>query len=324
MTRRYNDARWDRSPRHLFPLANGETVDMRSRWWLGLVVLLVLSVTPVAGQELDCSVSVNYTQLDGTGFEFLENLEDRIFEYFNTHRWTEDQYLEFERINCEIQLILLEAPTLTSFQGRLAVSVRRPIYGTSQSSTVLQIGDDNIAFNYAQGTPLVHDVERYDPLTSVLDYYAYVMLGYDYDTFSELGGTPYFEQARRIADIAQGQGASGWAAVGETQSRVSLITQLLDPRFRPLRRAYKTYHLDGLDRFVQNTDEARQTILDTVESIRELYETINRQFAIDLFFTAKYQELTGVFSDSPLTNEAFNVLTAVDASHSTEYNKLVN
>ena len=298
---------------------------MRSRRWLALAVLsLSLGTMPAAAQELDCNVSVNYTQLEGTGFEFLQELEDRIYEYFNAHRWTEDQYLEFERIKCEIQLILLEAPTLTTFQGRLAVSFSRPIYGTGQTSTVLRIGDDNIAFTYAQGTPLVHDVERYDPLTSVLDYYAYLVLGYDYDTFSELGGTPYFEQARRIADIAQGQGASGWAAVGETQSRVALITQLLDPRFRPLRQAYKIYHLDGLDRFVQDTDAARQTVLDTVESIRDLYESINRQFAIDLFFTAKYQELTGVFANSPLTNEAFNVLTAVDVAHSTEYNKLVN
>jgi hypothetical protein len=122
---------------------------------------------------------------------------------------------------------------------------------------VLQVNDSEWQFEYAQGTPLTFDVERYNALTSVLDFYAYVMLGYDYDTFSELGGAPHFQKARRIAELAQSQNATGWSAAGDDRNRIALITQLLDPRFVPLRKAYFQYHFGGLDHFVGQKNSTR-------------------------------------------------------------------
>jgi hypothetical protein len=299
------------------------------RWTRGLVLALLLgaltgAVHPAHAQELNCSVNVNYSQLSGSDFAYLDELQQRIREYLNERTWTEDRFLEYERISCSFQIIMTEAISLSEFRARLIVTSDRPIYGTAQSTTVLRLNDEDWRFEYSRGTPLVFDLDQYSPLTSVLDFYAYIILGYDYDTFSELGGTPYFEQARRIADRAQSAGGAGWSSVSNDRSRTDLIAELLDARFRPLRVAYRDYHLRGLDRFVDQTTPARQTVLDVVEQLRGLEQEVSRAYTIDLFFSTKYQELTAIFEDSSVSDRAYNLLSQADPSHSSTYNRLVN
>jgi hypothetical protein len=268
-------------------------------------------------------VSVNYTQLSGSDFTFLGDLQLHIDEYMNKHRWTEDTFQENEQIECAIQVLFQEALSLTSFTARLIVVSRRPTYNTTHSSVVVQFNDDNFQFNYAQGQPLVFNLEQYDPLASVLDFYAYVMLGYDYDTFSELGGTPYFETARRIAERASSQSAPGWSQIGSDRGRMNLVTQILDPRFRPLRKAYFDYHFHGLDRFVSESDAARSSVLEVLQSLEVLFDDVARQYALDLFFSAKYTELASIFLQSQRSAEAYDILTQLDPAHTSDYQKLV-
>lgn len=285
---------------------------------------ITMASTPAAAQELNCSVTVNYTQLSGSDYGYLQDLEQLIDEYLNEYAWTEDTFKEYERLDCSVQLFFLEATTLTSFRARMVVASRRPIYGTAQSSTIVQLSDTDLQFNYARGTPLIHDLERYDPLASVLDFYAYILLGMDYDTFSEMGGTPHFERARRIADIAQSQNATGWTQLGGDRGRSNLISQLMDARFRTLREAYFTYHFNGLDYFVANPSEARQSVLTTLQQLEELQEELGRQYLIDLFFSAKAGELAAIFLNSNLSSQAYDVLSIVDPSNLNQYSPLVN
>ncbi len=287
-----------------------------------LLLLGIASVTGVRAQELNCTVSVNYQKLQGSQYNYLRELEDQIRRYLNERRWTDDAFQDIERVDCTLQVFFEEAVTLTRFRARLVLATRRPIYGTLQYTTVLQLSDPNWEFEYPQGTPLIYNPERFDPLSSVLDFYALVMLGYDYDTFSELGGTPLFERARRIADLAQTAANSGWNPIGDDRSRVALITQLLDPRYRPLRQAYFQYHFNGLDHFLQDPDQARAAILETLRTIERLNQELARSYMMDLFFAAKYQELAAVFLGSRFQQEAFVLLSNLDPAHLSEYNKL--
>lgn len=296
-------------------------------WTLvGMVTLVGAGVVGTAGaQELNCAVRVDYSKLPGgSDYTFLSEFQDRIDEYFNDRRWTEHEYQEFERIDCQIQINFEEAQSLTSFRAGIVVAARRPVYGTPQTTTVIQFNDTDWQFSYSQGTPLNMDTERYDPITSVLNYYAFLILGYDYDTFSELGGTRYFEQARRIAERARSQNAPGWSEVGSDRGRINLVTQLLDPSLRPLRQAYYTYHFGALDRFARDPQAARQLVYDQLLALQELYDQQGRKYAMDLFFNAKYTELTAVFLGSRISNQAFGLLTMLDSAHMTEYNKLNN
>ncbi len=285
---------------------------------------LLMRPAPVQAQELDCSVSVDYSQLSGSDFTFLDELSRRVESYINERSWTDDRYQPAERISCSMQIILQEAVSLTEFRARIVVATLRPIYGTTQATPVVRLNDTNWRFSYARGTPLQFNLDDFDPLTSVLDYYAYMILGYDYDTFSELGGTPYFEQARAIAERARSAGGAGWSEIGGSQARTDLINQLLDQRYEPLRRAYFRYHLRGLDRFVVDTEAARQTILDVLQSVQTLYQQVSRSFAIDMFFAAKYQELAALYEGAPSRSQAYGILSQVDPSHTSEYDRLVN
>lgn len=277
----------------------------------------------VAAQEFNCTVSLDYRNLSGSDYGFLSELEDRIDEYINDRSWTEDRFLETERIECSISVVVEEAISLTSFRARLIITSRRPIYNTTQYSNVVRFNDANWQFNYAQGQPLVFDIERYDPLTSILDFYAYVLLGYDYDTFDELGGSEFFEVARRIGERAQSQSAAGWSQIGDDRGRMNLITQLLDPRFRALRTAYFDYHFGGLDHFVTESEAARQAVLSVVERLEELFDQVNRQYVIDLFFSTKSSEIASVFEGSPQRTAAYDLLRQVDPSNISEYERLV-
>ena len=286
--------------------------------------LFLLAAPRVHAQELDCTVEVDIQQLSGTGFTFLNDLRLEIQRYMNQHTWTEHRFEKEERIQCSMQLIFEEALTLTSFRARLIVTSVRPIYGTTQNTRVFQVQDGQWQFEYAQGQPLVFEIERYEALTSVLDFYAYMMIGYDFDTFSELGGAPYFQKARRIAELAQVQNATGWNQIGDDRNRSALITQVLDPRLVPLRKAYFTYHYGGLDHFVTDTQAARQAVLGVLESLQTLYEDVSRQYVIDIFFGTKYEELSALFKESPLSSQAYGLLSQVDPSHLSTYNQLVN
>lgn len=298
---------------------------LRSLLVLGAaLVLTALPARETRAQELDCSVNVDYSQLQGADFGFLDELQRKVREYLNTNTWTDDRFREFERINCSVQLIIQESISLTEFRGRIIVASRRPIHNTAQSTPIIRINDTDVRFEYSRGTPLSFSPETFTPLTSVLDYYAFVLLGYDYDSFSRLGGTPYFERARRVANQAEGSGGTGWSSVGGTRGRADIVNELLDSRFEPLREAYYTYHRKGLDPFVEETQRARQTILQVIESLNTLNQNLSRSYTLDLFFAAKFEELAAIFLDSPASSRAYNLLTEIDPAHSSEYSRLVN
>jgi hypothetical protein len=282
-----------------------------------------LLVPSAAAQEFNCTVNVNISSLQGSDYQFLSDMRMQIEEYFNDRSWTEHRFQEGEQIDCTIQVTVEEALSLSSFRARLIVASRRPIWGTSQSTTIAQFNDASWTFNYTQGTPLVYNLERYDPLTSALDFYAMILLGYDFDTFEPRGGQQYFERARRIAELAQAQNAPGWTDVGGERGRVDLVRELLDPRFVPLREAYYRYHFEGLDHFVASTNEARANVIEVLDSLNELFIEVSRRYSIDLFFNAKSQELAAIFEGSPYASRAYELLTQIDPSHMAEYDRLV-
>ncbi len=284
----------------------------------------LLLASPADGQELRCRVQIDDSQISGaeSEFDFLDDLERQIREYMNQRSWTDDAFLPHERISCSLQIVLQESISLSEFRARLVVTTRRPIYGTSQSSVVTRVNDPEWRFEYSRGSSLNHDLDRYDPLTSVLDFYAYLILGYDYDTFSPLGGTPFFDRAQTVADQAEGSGDPGWSSVGTQQTRVQLLSNLRAQRHEPLRRVYYKYHRKGLDRFVQETEAARKTLMEVLRTLRTLRDRLSQSYALNLFFATKNQELTAIFEESDLEGQAQGLLVQMDPSHSSQYNRL--
>ncbi len=292
-----------------------------------VATLVILLVWPrlVSAQEFNCTVAVDHTTLEGSTstYSFLDQLGPIIEEYINRNVWTEDRVEQEERIECTINIQFLEALSLTRFRTNIIIASKRPIYGTIQTSNVLRIIDEGWTFSYAEGTPLLFDKDRFDQMATLLDYYANILLAYDYDTFEEFGGTQYFEEARRLADLGKNESALGWATLGGDRSRGDIVSEMLDPSFQKLRQTYYLYHFDGLDKFVFETDAARQSVLAALKGLQELAESRSRSYTIDLFFSAKSQELAAVFQDSRESTDAYDILVDIDTAHLSDYNSLV-
>lgn len=299
---------------------------MRNPLWLGVTALFGVvglgTVAPAHAQELDCRVTVNYQQLTGTEYAFLAELAGQIEIYLNQRSWTNDRFEDHERIACTFSVTITEAEGLDRFRARLSVGSQRPIWGTPSRTQVFQVLDNAWTFSYNRGQALVFDLNRFDSLTSVLDFYAFLILGYDYDTFSELGGTPFFEQARRVAELAQGQGAQDWQSIGDDQTRATLVRQLLDARFQRLRSAYYLYHLEGLDRFTTNPEQAWQAVSEAIALVHELFQETSRRYAIDVFFATKAAEIADLFAEYPRRATLYAMLVAMDPGRAGTYDRL--
>lgn len=290
---------------------------------LALLAAILWSPSTMA-QEFNCAVRVDYRSLSGSDYTFLDELQEDLIEYMNDRQWTDDRFDDEERIDCSMQVLFTEAITMTQFRARLVLASRRPIYGSAQQTQVLTLSDEEWNFEYSQGTPLIFQPDQYDPLTSILDFYAYVMLGYDYDTFDALGGEPHFDEARRIAELGEARGALGWSSVGGGQSRGELIAQIMDPRFRSLRQIYFDYHYGMLDHFIDEPDESREKLLATVQELQALREDVTRAYYLDQFFAAKYSEIVRVFKGSQQASQAFDALSQSDPAHLSDYSTMMN
>lgn len=278
-------------------------------------------------QEFNCTVTVNDRQISGSSYDYISELPEVLRNYINGNRWTSDRFEEHERITCNIQIVLTGVDSNFNFTSEVVFSMRRPIYNTNQQSLSLVLSDNNWRFNYPRNKSLINDDLIFDDLTSFIDFYIYIMLGFDYDSFSELGGTPYFNRAQSVFELGQNSGVPGWGrSIGAQRNRFGLITDLMNPAYEDLRRAFYRYHRLGLDQFTLNSEISRNQALTALRTIQENKRVTTNNYLFDLFFSTKYTEIVAMFMDADhrIRIEAYNILRDVDPAHSTEYQKLQN
>lgn len=285
---------------------------------------LILPAISVA-QEFNCEVTINNRQISGASYDYLSELETALENYINDYRWTNDRYQDHERIRCNWQIVLTGVDDNFNYTAEIALTVRRPIYNTNQESLGILFSDNNWRFAYPQNKNLVHDELQFDDLTSFVDFYVYVMLGYDYDSFSELGGTQYYSEAQSVFEIGQNSGSQGWGrSIGAQRNRYGLISDITSPAYEDFRRAVYQYHRIGLDQFTTQPEEARNKVLEALQLIQENKQLTNNNYLFDIFFSAKYTEIVAIFRDAAaeMRTRAYNVLIDVDPAHTSEYEKL--
>ncbi len=288
-------------------------------------ILFLFSFTAfLHAQGLDCDITTKQDGLPAQANEGLADFIPQVQQYMNGYRWTNDD-LQGEKIKCRIDFIFLGSPRDNHYVVKAFIGSERPIFqGGGKSTAVLRLLDDKWEFDYIRGTPLVHNEMRFDPLLSVLDFYAYIILGYDYESYKAGDGTPFFQRASDIANRAQGSANAGpgWDYVSDnTYSRFQLINELTDPKLRDVRNAFYEYHYRGLDLLAKDEPRARKKILAALQKLGNLQEKINqRSLLIKLFFETKYLEIADVFAKDPdLT--VFTQIIKIDPSHRTDYER---
>lgn len=304
-------------------------------------LLLARWVTPLAwvlawcapcathAQELNCSLQINAQRIQGTNRSVFEEMQRTLYEFVNNTVWTDHTYATDERIECTFILTLTEQIASDEYKGQLTVQSRRPVYGTTYNTPILNFLDENLQFKYIEGQKLeFNESSHLSNLTSILAFYAYIVLGYDYDTFAPLGGSDYFAKAERIVQNAQNAPEKGWRAYeGKRRNRYWLADNMVNDKYRGLRRASYTYHRRGLDVMVDKIADGRTQILDAVLTLQELYRQRPdpEMLALQLFLEAKRDEMVNIFSGalSSEKSKATNALTEIDATNSGRYQQIM-
>jgi hypothetical protein len=299
---------------------------MRFLLFLVFVTTYLISFT----QELNCQISVAVKpglDITTTEKEIFNELEKTIFELMNETAWTKDVFEFEERINCVMQLSIVDVTSPGNYKANLQVQVTRPVYNTTYNSTLFNFMDKNVDFRFERNAILVYAPNEFrDNLTSIFAYYAYMILGYDYDSFSLEGGTRFFSKAQEIVTLAQNGGGSGWRSSERGQTnRYWLVDNALQQLFKPLRNCFYEYHRLGLDNMYENPEEARQNIFNALQQLADVHKARPGSINIMTFLQAKVSELTGVFKDAETRQktELVNLLKRLDPANSSKYQEIL-
>jgi hypothetical protein len=293
------------------------------------VLLTLLCTTWVAGaQELQCDVVVNSEQVQYTDRQLFTEMQTSIFEFMNNRRWTDQAYSRDERIKCRLLITLTEMPEIGTFRANVQVVSVRPAYGTGYESTLLNFIDKDWTFQFNSAQPLDFAENSYTSnLSSMLAFYAYMIIGIDNDSFGKLGGAPAYDRARGILNLAasQGSGYPGWKAFDGNRNRYWLIDNLQDPQFLPFREGIYNMHRQGLDIMAENSEKARGNVLVFLESLQGLQRQKPNSAIVRSFFDAKSDELVNMFQAAAPAQkqQAFTILSQVDPTNNTKYEILL-
>ena len=287
--------------------------------------LLAVQIESSLAQELNVTVQVDRSRINSASLTYMDGFAGNIETYMNEFNWIEPNFGEDEKIDATIQITLLGVDDNFNFEASIVIRSQRPIYNSLQQSPLFFYNDENWVFDYTPNRALVHDMLQFDPITTLLDFYAYIILGYDFDSFSEMGGTPYYSEAQNLVSLAQAISSTGWSRTSSVRrNRAQLVSDLLNPNYQEFREASYVYHRLGLDRFLENPTEARQEVLRALRMIRDAAQNTTNNLLFNTFFNAKYREIVRIFEDAPtdVRLEAYNILSRIDQSHLSEYNKL--
>ncbi len=294
-----------------------------------LVIVLLFVPTLLMAQELKCNIQINSQKLQGTNRTVYQTLQTSIYEFMNNTSWTNHVYGIDERIECNIVINLNEQIGSDEYRGTIQVQSRRPIFNTSYNTTMLNFLDNNFDFRYLEFNKLEFSENTYtNNLTSVLAFYAYVILGIDYDSYSNLGGTEYFQKAEKILNNAQNASERGWKAYeGNRKNRYWMIENILNEKYRPIREVYYRYHRLGLDIMNEKAVEGRNEIAESMVLLQKVFrdKPDPYMFFMQLFFDAKNDELVSIFSESypAEKTKVVNILTEIDNANASKYKAIM-
>ena len=293
------------------------------------VFIAVLCFGEVNAQELNCQVIVNSRKLTNLDPQKFQTLRTDIFEFMNNRKWTDDEFDITERIECSININLEEEERTDRYRAIVTIQASRPVYNSSYKSVLLNHSDKDWIFDYTEFEPLEYsDNANLSNLTSMLAYYAYMIIGLDYDSFSLNGGTPYFTKAQTIVNnISSNSEFPGWSPIDGTRNRYWLVENIMNNRYSTFRNSYYSYHRLGLDRMYENMMEGRRSITTAITGLERITREYPNAMIIQSFFDAKSSENSRHLQRSKLQLRKARIiakLAQMDPRNSGDYQELIN
>ena len=297
---------------------------------LTIIVALLASVY-LSAQELNCTVTINSDQIEGSNKQIFNTLKTSIEEYRSQNRWTNMSYAEHEKIECSM-LIVVQKMEDNLFTCEMTLQSRRPVYGTTYTTPLLNFKDNSFTFTYQEYDRIEWQQNQFTTnLTAMLAYYCYLIIGHDQDSFQRLGGTPYFQQCEEIVNMCQSASMDnseqrGWLAFESNKNRYALINNLLDEAFKKYRNYYYEYHRLGLDEMSGNVTNGRARIAEGMPVLKEAFRARPATYVINTFLDAKADELVDIFSKGTDKEKkaVYELLMDIDPTRQNTYEKIQN
>jgi len=294
-----------------------------------LLIVLVVIHKPSNAQELNCNVQISAQKIQGSNRQVFETMQRDIYEFMNNTVWSNHVYSYSERIDCNILITLTDQISADEFNGTIQVQLRRPVFNTTYNSTVLNFIDNSFRFRYVEFQPLEFDPTTHrSNLVSVLAYYAYIVLGFDYDSFSPSGGTEFFQMAERIVTNAQNAPEMGWKPYdgSRNRNRYWLVKNAIDKEYEGVRKFMYDYYINGLDKMESKIAEARTSMVESLRLIQEVYRSKPDPFMyiVQIVMEAKSDELVNIYSEAfpEEKSRVIQILTEIDPSNKSKYEKI--
>lgn len=288
-----------------------------------LLCLLIFTMTANA-QELSCRVTVNTQRINQTNQRAFVTLQRALQEFVNKTQWTDIKARENERINCSFVLTLSSYEN-NNFKADLQVQASRPVYGSTYPTPLLNYQEKDITFSYLENEPIYFNPNTFTSnLSSIIAYYALIIIGLDADTFAPNGGNPYFEQALAVVLNAQSSSDSAWQQNG-SNNRWQMVTDLLAEDFSGFHKALYTYHRQGLDLMAQDIQKGKNQIGAALLELSQINNSRINRFVSQLFFDAKADEISQLLSGGkPLDKkeEVRAVLLKLAPTRAQEWNQI--
>lgn len=294
-----------------------------------LLILLVFLPGIINSQELNCNVQISAQRIQGSNRQVFETMQRDIYEFMNNTVWTNHVYSYAERIDCNILINLNDQLSADEFKGTIQIQLRRPVFNTTYNSTMLNFIDNSFQFRYVEFQPLEFDPGTHrSNLVSVLAYYTYIILGFDYDSYSLLGGTEFFQMAEKIVSNAQNAPEPGWKPydASRNRNRYWLVKNVLDKEYEGVRKFLYEYDINGLDKMESRISEARTNIVESLKLIQEVYRRKPDPFMylVQVVMDSKSDELINIFSEAfpEEKSRVVEILTEIDPANKAKYEKI--
>lgn len=301
-----------------------------SAWvrWCSVIAILCASMACLQAQELKCELTVNAQKIQGVDPSVFTNMQTTLKEYMNTKAWTTDVFAPEERIECSISIQIVSQAAQDVYNATITIQSSRPVFNSSYNSPMFNFLDKDCQIGFVQNEAIEFSPTTFNSnLSSILGFYAYTIIGLDYESFSKGGGTKYFNIAEQIMNNVptNGADAKGWRPFDSNRNRYWLINNLQASKYDGFKKALWDYHFAGMDNFYDKPTLARANIMNALDKLSQISKDNPNGILIAVFFQAKSDELVGIFSGAEPSEKtkAVNYLRSIDPTNSTKYDRLL-
>lgn len=294
--------------------------------YIFMVLAALATVSGADAQEFRATVDVNTQKIEGTNKSVFDNLKETLNSYMNETKFSDATFSPTEKLECRLFFTISEYDG-DRMKGDLQVQLIRPVYNATYTTTLFNFKDNKIEFDYREGDPLTYNTQQPENnLTAILDYYAYLLLALDFDSFSPNGGQRFYDRAQQIVQYQQSSGEVGWRTFDDTRNRAAVLNSYTDTNTAGIRNLLYQYHRKGLDEMVTSPDKGRAAITESLDEIKKVYDVAPMSVALSIFRDSKLDELVNVYSKAPETErqKVYDMLQPIYPTESERLNKIKN